>query len=73
MSNCGNLLLTDQSTENQIITYNWKATDIMFFESIYLYAKHWFKRRMESEWKDQLKEVVSDRISNLKEHFKSPT
>ena len=25
-----------------------------------------------SEWKDQLKELVSDRISNLKGHFKSP-
>ena len=25
-----------------------------------------------SEWKDQLKELVTDRISNLKGHFKSP-
>ena len=25
-----------------------------------------------SEWKDQLKELVADRISNLKRHFKSP-
>ena len=25
-----------------------------------------------SEWKDQLKELVSDSISNLKKHFKSP-
>ena len=25
-----------------------------------------------SEWKDQLKELVADRISNLKGHFKSP-
>ena len=24
------------------------------------------------EWKDQLKELVADRISNLKGHFKSP-
>ena len=25
-----------------------------------------------SEWKDQLKELVADRISNFKGHFKSP-
>ena len=49
----------------------------MFLESIYLYAKNWSKREQVelkylSEWKDQLKELVADRISNLKGHFKSP-
>ena len=56
---------------------NWKATETMFLESIDLYAKNWPKREQVefkylSEWKDQLKELVADRISNLKGHFKSP-
>ena len=56
---------------------NWKATETMFLESIDLYAKNWSKREQVelkylSEWKDQLKELVADRISNLKRHFKSP-
>ena len=50
----------------------------MFFESIDLYARHWSKKeqgdlRYFSEWEDLLKEVVADRISNLKGHFKSST
>ena len=54
---------------------NWKATETMFLESIDLYAKNWSKREQVelkylSEWKDQLKELVTDRISNLKGHFK---
>ena len=49
----------------------------MFLESIDLYAKNWSKREQVelkylSEWKDQLQELVADRISNLKGHFKSP-
>ena len=49
----------------------------MFLESIDLYAKNWSKREQVelkylSEWKDQLKELGTDRISNLKGHFKSP-
>ena len=49
----------------------------MFLESIDLYAKNWSKREQVdlkylSEWKDHLKEVVADRISYLKGHFKSP-
>ena len=53
---------------------NWKATKTMFLESIDLYAKNWSKREQVelkylSEWKDQLKELVADRISNLKGHF----
>ena len=56
---------------------NWKATETMFLESIDLYAKNWSKREQVelkyfSEWKDQLKELVADRISNLKGDFKSP-
>ena len=56
---------------------NWKATETMFLESIDLYAKNWSKREQVelkylSEWKEQLKELVADRISNLKGHFKSP-
>ena len=48
----------------------------MFLESIDLYAKNWSKREQVelkclSEWKDQLKKLVADRISNLKGHFKS--
>ena len=49
----------------------------MFLESIDLYAKNWSKREQVelkylSDWKDQLKELVADCISNLKGHFKSP-
>ena len=49
----------------------------MFLESIDLYAKNWSKREQVelkylSEWKDPLKELVTDRISNFKGHFKSP-
>ena len=56
---------------------NWKAAETMFLESIDLYAKNWSKREQVelkylSEWKDQSKELVSHRISNLKGHFKSP-
>ena len=56
---------------------NWKATETMFLESIDLYAKNWSKREQVdlkylSKWKDRLKELVTDRISNLKGHFKSP-
>ena len=56
---------------------HWKATETMFLESIDLYAKNWSNREQVdlkylSEWKDHLKELVTDRISNLKGHFKSP-
>ena len=55
----------------------WKATETMFLVSIDLYAKNWSKREQVdlkylSEWKDHLKELVTDRISNLRGHFKSP-
>ena len=53
---------------------NWKATETMFLESIDLYAKNWSKRdqvelKYLSEWKDRLKELVADCISNLKGHL----
>ena len=56
---------------------NWKATKTMFFKSIDLYVKNWSKREQVDlkylpEWKDHLKELVTDHISNLKGHFKSP-
>ena len=55
---------------------NWKATETMFLESIDLYAKNWSKREQVEligmEWKVQLKELVADRISNLKGHSNSP-
>ena len=56
---------------------NWKAKETMFLESIDLYAKNWSQREQVelkylSEWENQLKELVADRISNLKGHFKSP-
>ena len=49
----------------------------MLLESIDLYAKNWSNREQVdlkylSEWKDHLKELVTDRISNLKRHLKSP-
>ena len=49
----------------------------MFLESIDLYANNWSKREQVdlkylSEWKDHMKELVTDCISNLKGHFKSP-
>ena len=49
----------------------------MFLESIDLYAKKWSKREQVelkylSEWKDQLKELVADDVSNLKGNVKSP-
>ena len=68
-------MLKGQNIENQE-GINWKAKETMFLESIDLYTKKWSKREQVelkylSEWKDQLKELVADRISNLKGHFKS--
>ena len=49
----------------------------MFLESVDPYPKNWSKgEQVElkylSEWEDQLKELVADRISNLNGHFKPP-
>ena len=56
---------------------NWKATETMALESIYPYAKKLVQKKIRklkylSEWKNHLKELVADCISNLKGHFKSP-
>ena len=46
----------------------------MFLESIDLYAKRWSKReQVELKYPSEWKELVADRISDLKGHFKSPT
>ena len=70
-------LVAEGPTYREPSRVNWKATETMFLESIDLYAKNWSKREQVelkylSEWKDQLKELVADCFSNLKEHFKSP-
>ena len=69
-------MLKDQNIENQIGSTG-KQTETMFLESIDLYAKNWSRREQVdlkylSEWKDHLKKLVTDRISNLKGHFESP-
>ena len=66
---------TCQCKESKIC--NWKATETMFLQSIDLYKQNWPKREQVelkylSEWENQLKELVADRISSLKGHFKSP-
>ena len=70
-------LVANRANYRESNRVNWKATETMFLESIDLYAKNCSKRaqvelKYLSEWKDQLKELVADRISNLKGHFKSP-
>ena len=67
--------LKDQNIENQIGSTG-KQQKQCFLESIDLYAKNWSKREQVdlkylSKWKDHLKELFIDRISNLKGHFKS--
>ena len=56
---------------------NWQSTETMVSNSIDLYAEQWFKREQAdlkylSEWKDQIKELVVERISSLKEKIRSP-
>ena len=56
---------------------NWKATGNMIFESIDLYAERCAKREQHnlkylSKWTEELKELVTDRISGLKGKFKRP-
>ena len=51
---------------------NWQSTETMVSNSIDLYAEQWSKREQVdlkylSEWKDQIKELVVERISSLKE------
>ena len=56
---------------------NWQSTETMISNSIDLYAGQWSKREQVdlkylSEWKDQIKELVVERISSLKEKIRSP-
>ena len=49
----------------------------MISNSVDLYAEQWSKREQVdlkylSEWKDQIKELVVERISSLKEKIRSP-
>ena len=56
---------------------NWQSTETMVSNSIDLCAEQWFKweqvdLKYLSEWKDQIKELVVERISSLKEKIRSP-
>ena len=76
MPSWGNLLLKDQNIENQIGSTG-KQQKQCFWNPLISMQKNRSKREQVelkylSEWKDQLKQLVADRISNLKGHFKSP-
>ena len=56
---------------------NWQSTQTMVSDSTDLFAEQWSKRehvdlKHLSEWKDQIKELVVERISSLKEKIRSP-
>ena len=56
---------------------NWQSTETMISNSIDLYAEQWSKLEQVdlkylSEWKDQIKELVVERVSSLKENIRSP-
>ena len=56
---------------------SWQSTETMVSNSIDLYAEQWSKRekvdlKYLSEWKDQIKELVVERISSLKGKIRSP-
>ena len=56
---------------------NWQSTETMISNSIDLYVEQWSKREQVdlkylSEWKDQIKNLVVERISSLKEKIRSP-
>ena len=77
MPGSGNLLLKDQNIENQIGSTG-KQQKQCFWNPLISMQKIGPKvdpkvdLRYLSKWKDHLKELVTDRISNLKGHFKSP-
>ena len=55
---------------------NWQSTETMISNSIDLYAEKWSKREQVdlkylSEQKDQIKELVVEHISSLKEKIRS--
>ena len=56
---------------------NWQSMETMVSDSTDLYAKQWPKWQQVdlkylSEWKDQIKELVVERISSLKEKIQLP-
>ena len=70
------MLLKIQNTDNEIWS-NGKIQKQFFWNPLIFVQKNLSKReqielKYLSEWKDQLKELVADRISYLKRHFKSP-
>ena len=55
---------------------NWKSTETMVSDSTDLYAEQWSRREQVdlnylSQWKDQIKELVVERISSLIEKIRS--
>ena len=53
---------------------NWKSTKTVILDSVDLCAEQWSKREQVnlkylSEWKDQIKELVVERIPSLKENI----
>ena len=59
------------------IKINRKSTKTMVLDSTDLYAEQWFKRgqvdlKYLSEWKDQIKELVVECISGMKEKIRLP-
>ena len=69
-------MLKDQNIKNQIESTG-KQQKQYFWNPLISMQKNWSKKEQVdlkylSKWKDHLKELVTDRISNLKGHFKSP-
>ena len=67
-------LVTKVPKPNKI---NWKLMKTMVLDSIDLYAEQWSKReqidlKYLSEWKDQIKKIVVECISSLKEKIRTP-
>ena len=56
---------------------NWKSTKIVILDSIDLYVEQWSRPEQVdlkylSEWENQIKELVVERISSLKDKIRSP-
>ena len=70
-------MLKDQNIENQSGSTG-KQQKLYFFNPLISLQKigpkenKWNSNTQRAEWKDQLKELVADHISNLKGHYKSP-
>ena len=70
-------LVAKGPTYRELNKINWKSTKTMVLDSIGFYAEQWPKREQVdlkylSEWKDQIKELVVEHISSLKEKIPSP-